>query len=303
MDVEKLHYFCEMIDSSCLKSIIFSILVTLPFIHGTELYADEYKINNFSPEKINLALRRTADALLRLSGDSTSRIPAIEQKGNSVWQVRLEQTFNYDQLPALLQSSLDVHGIKRPYNVSVRRCDDGSIDLGYNYLDFSENNGVACRGREKPVGCHYIEISFLSDLNSNPLLVEKGLFFLVIIGGIAGFWLFRRQKIKPLPAEKDTTNFKIFGNSQLDVTNQILLCNGVKHSLTFRETKLLLLFVTHSGQLMERDSIIQQVWADEGVLVGRSVDVFVSRLRKKLADDTSVVLAVVHGIGYRMEVL
>lgn len=54
---------------------------------------------------------------------------------------------------------------------------------------------------------------------------------------------------------------------------------------------------------MERDSIIQQVWADEGVLVGRSVDVFVSRLRKKLADDTSVVLAVVHGIGYRMEVL
>jgi len=303
MDVEKLHYFCEMIDSSCLKSIIFSILVTIPFIHGTELYADEYKINNFSPEKINLALRRTADALLRLSGDSTSRIPAIEQKGNSVWQVRLEQTFNYDQLPALLQSSLDVHGIKRPYNVSVRRCDDGSIDLGYNYLDFSENNGVACRGREKPVGCHYIEISFLSDLNSNPLLVEKGLFFLVIIGGIAGFWLFRRQKIKPLPAEKDTTNFKIFGNSQLDVTNQILLCNGVKHSLTFRETKLLLLFVTHSGQLMERDSIIQQVWADEGVLVGRSVDVFVSRLRKKLADDTSVVLAVVHGIGYRMEVL
>ena len=302
MDVEKLHYFCEMIDSSCLKSIIFSILVTLPFIHGTELYAGENKTYNFSPEKINLALRRTADALLRSSGDSTSRIPAIEKTGEDVWQVRLEQTFDYDQLPALLQSSLDIHGIKRPYNVSVRRCDDAGIDLGYNYLDLSGNNGVACRGREKPVGCHYIEISFLSDLNSNPLLVEKGLFFLVIIGGIAGFWLFRRQKIKPLPAEKDTTNCKIFGNSQLDVTNQILLCNGVKHSLTFRETKLLLFFVTHRGQLLERDSIIQQVWADEGVLVGRSVDVFVSRLRKKLADDTSVVLAVVHGIGYRMEV-
>ncbi|MBK8405098.1 MAG: hypothetical protein IPL25_13750 [Saprospiraceae bacterium] len=55
-----------------------------------------------SAEKVNLALRRTADGLLRLSGDSTSRIPAIEQAGPGVWRVRLLQAFRYEQLPAML---------------------------------------------------------------------------------------------------------------------------------------------------------------------------------------------------------
>ena len=71
--------------------------------------------------------------------------------------------------------------------------------------------------------------------------------------------------------------------------------------LTFRETKLLRLFATNPDRLLERDVILRQVWADEGVLVGRSVDVFVSRLRKKLAADPSVGIAAVHGVGYRLE--
>jgi len=79
------------------------------------------------------------------------------------------------------------------------------------------------------------------------------------------------------------------------------LCGGHRQTLTFRETKLLKLFASHCGQLLERDFIIQQVWADEGVLVGRSVDVFVSRLRKKISNDPSVGLSVVHGVGYRLE--
>lgn len=69
----------------------------------------------------------------------------------------------------------------------------------------------------------------------------------------------------------------------------------------FPETKLLKLLVTSPDRLLERDFIIQQVWADEGVLVGRSVDVFVSRLRKKLSADVSIGIVAVHGVGYRLE--
>jgi DNA-binding response OmpR family regulator len=54
--------------------------------------------------------------------------------------------------------------------------------------------------------------------------------------------------------------------------------------------------------VLERNFIIENVWADEGVLVGRSVDMFVSRLRKLLRDDPSIKLVAVHGVGYRMEV-
>ena len=90
---------------------------------------------HFSPEKVNLALRRTADGLLRLSGDSTSRIPAVEQETGGVWRLRLDQPFDYAQLPALLQASLDMYGIRQTYEVSVRRCFDGIIDIGYHQMD------------------------------------------------------------------------------------------------------------------------------------------------------------------------
>jgi DNA-binding response OmpR family regulator len=82
----------------------------------------------------------------------------------------------------------------------------------------------------------------------------------------------------------------------------MLMCGGKSQSLTFREAKLLQLFAENPDQLMEREFIINRIWADEGVLVGRSLDVFVSRLRKKLADDPSVAIVAVHGVGYKLEV-
>jgi len=72
--------------------------------------------------------------------------------------------------------------------------------------------------------------------------------------------------------------------------------------LTYREAKLLNLFVLHQNQVLERSFILENVWADEGILVGRSIDMFVSRLRKLLRNDERIQLLAVHGVGYKMEV-
>lgn len=93
-----------------------------------------------------------------------------------------------------------------------------------------------------------------------------------------------------------------FGAFLLDFTGQKLIHLDAVHNLTYREAKLLHLFVTHANQVLERSTIIEKVWADEGVLVGRSVDMFVSRLRKMLKEDATVQIVAVHGIGYRLEV-
>ncbi|MEO6133416.1 MAG: hypothetical protein ABIQ02_16360, partial [Saprospiraceae bacterium] len=79
-------------------------------------------------KKVNLAIRRTADKLLRVSGDSTSRIGAVEQINPLTWRLQLDQPFAYDSLPALLQASLDFYAIKNSYDVTVRQCDNGTID-------------------------------------------------------------------------------------------------------------------------------------------------------------------------------
>lgn len=277
-------------------------LLALPFVAWLIPPANNTAQGEFSPEKVNLALRRTADALLRLSGDSTSRIPAIEQSGAGVWRVRLGQPFQYEQLPALLQESLDQYGIRRPYEVAVRRCTDSTVDLGYHQLDYTQNKEVPCGGREMPEGCHFIEIKFLDYNEKSTSLGSKAGIILLVLGGIAGFWFFNRKKSLPVsPDAPGDTDWLEFGQSRLDVAGQVLLCGGVRQTLTFRETKLMRLFANNPDKLLERDLILRQVWADEGILVGRSVDVFVSRLRKKLAGDPSIGIVAVHGVGYRLE--
>ncbi|MFN0213084.1 MAG: winged helix-turn-helix domain-containing protein [Saprospiraceae bacterium] len=282
---------------------LLSLLVVLPVLAWLLPLAPKQKEEPFSSEKINLALRRTADGLLRASGDSTSRIPAIEHAAVGVWRVRLEQAFHYEQLPALLQSSLDLHGIRRPYEVAVRRCDDATIDLGYHQLDHLQNETVACGGREMPLGCHYIEVIFLENDTKSSFWNLKTALSLIVLSGLAVLWFFRRPKTTADSSASTTeTEWLGFGESRLDVAGQVLVCKGAQQNLTFRETKLLRLFVSNPNRLLERDLILQQVWADEGILVGRSVDMFVSRLRKKLAADTSVGIVAVHGVGYRLDI-
>ena len=58
----------------------------------------------------------------------------------------------------------------------------------------------------------------------------------------------------------------------------------------------------HPNEVLSRDTLIAKVWEDEGVIVGRSLDVFISRLRKLLKGDDSVQIKTVHGVGYRLEV-
>ena len=88
----------------------------------------------------------------------------------------------------------------------------------------------------------------------------------------------------------------------MDLENQMLYSANTQHNLTFREAKLLHLFIKHPNQVLERDFILKSVWEDEGVTVGRSIDVFVSRLRKLLQEDASLKIVAVHGVGYRLEV-
>jgi DNA-binding response OmpR family regulator len=93
-----------------------------------------------------------------------------------------------------------------------------------------------------------------------------------------------------------------FGNSWLDVGNQRLHIGESVHELTHKEAKLLELFCRHPNQIILRDSLQKAIWEEEGYFVGRSLDVFVSRLRKLLQDEPSVRITNIHATGYRFEV-
>ncbi|HJW28825.1 MAG TPA: hypothetical protein VJ508_06185, partial [Saprospiraceae bacterium] len=148
-------------------------------------------------DQVNLALRRTADKLLRASGDTTSRIPAVELINDHTWRVYVDQDFEYKLLPPILQSSLDLYGIRQTYEVTVRQCETSIIDLGYHQQDFVRDSMVPCMGRDAPPGCHYVEITFSDKVASRSFWAGGGV-FLIAIFGLAGFiGLLRLSRKRP----------------------------------------------------------------------------------------------------------
>ena len=268
-------------------------------------FAGNIKHKNFT-EKVNLALRRTAHRLLKSSGDSTSQIEPIKTLNESTFMVRLNKNFNYDHLPKLLEESFKIHQIEDNYYVSVLNCKDGKLELGYDYLDFKNDKDVACGGRKQNETCYDLKVTFKEKSIQN---TSKSLWLIPLWGLFLGgfvYWNRKNQTQNNIPKnviEIELSDKINFGNSSLSFSNQLLNSGNIQHNLTYREAKLLKLFVDNSNQLLERDFIMKVIWEDEGITVGRSLDVFVSRLRKMLQADTNVQIVTLHGVGYKLQVV
>jgi DNA-binding response OmpR family regulator len=90
------------------------------------------------------------------------------------------------------------------------------------------------------------------------------------------------------------------GNLLFFRESQQLLAGSSIILLTAKEAKLLHVFANAQQEMIDRDQLMKEVWEDEGVIVGRSLDMFVSKLRKKLQADPRVSILNVHGKGYKL---
>jgi DNA-binding response OmpR family regulator len=73
-------------------------------------------------------------------------------------------------------------------------------------------------------------------------------------------------------------------------------------SLTQREADLLKFFVTHSNKILKRKEVLLNVWGKDDYFLGRSMDVFITKLRKYLKADPGIALETIHGIGFRLQI-
>lgn len=89
------------------------------------------------------------------------------------------------------------------------------------------------------------------------------------------------------------------GKYNFDPKNYTL--QGLENSITLtqRESDLLLYFIRHKNLVVKRQEILKAIWGDDDYFMGRSLDVFISRLRKVLAEEQNVLIENLHGIGFR----
>jgi DNA-binding response OmpR family regulator len=93
-----------------------------------------------------------------------------------------------------------------------------------------------------------------------------------------------------------------FGSSSLDLNNLILISNNEQHQLTQKEADILAFLASEPNALLKREQILLAVWQEDGYFIGRSLDVFISKLRKYLKPDNGIKIVNVHGKGYRFEI-
>ncbi len=93
-------------------------------------------------------------------------------------------------------------------------------------------------------------------------------------------------------------NFLSIGNFQLDLSNLVLKSPTGDQVLTQRETDLLGYFIRNKNKLVSRESILESLWGENDYFLGRSLDVFISKLRKYLKSDGSLKIENRHGVGF-----
>ncbi len=98
---------------------------------------------------------------------------------------------------------------------------------------------------------------------------------------------------------KDSTLYKI-GNFTFDTQKQLLTINGKSTKLTTKENELLSLLCAHANDILQRDYALKTIWIDDNYFNARSMDVYITKLRKHLKVDPQIEIINIHGKGYKL---
>ncbi|GHN02438.1 hypothetical protein WSM22_39270 [Cytophagales bacterium WSM2-2] len=267
----------------------------------------------FPAQRAELVVRQIGHKVLQYSGDFTSRVLPVKQLSQGVFQLKFETPFSFmpDTLVKIVRSNLDLINLPVGYIVNVFDCASNEVVYGFEVRP-SHKEIIPCLGRVQPKGCYTIQISFVdfqASQNSNsysyPLLISA-LIGLSLITFTGGYYLKREKKgssheITDETVAKDVDGISI-GKFLFSSDRQLLIFNSETIELSHKEAKLLSILAARQNDLISREELLKKVWEDDGVFTGRSLDMFISKLRKKLKDDPGVQITNVHGKGYKLEV-
>lgn len=284
--------------------LIFALILGISFSASGQYQLDD--------KHITTALRMVGHELLLHSGDSVSRVLPIE-RSTDTYRVTFEAplVIEPDLLVSLVDSVVEVSNIASSYVVSVEQCHSDEVVYSFEVGASDKVDIIPCRGRPLPTDCYEIVFSILevpnipiniSETNNAaaqgpgnlPMAVSAGLLVIITV-----LWFyFRKEKKAVVPNE----GYIALGLYSFDVINMNLIRNGKRTELTSKECDLLNLLLSNANETLERDTILNKVWGDEGDYVGRTLDVFISKLRKKLEADPTLKIVNVRGVGYKLVV-
>ena len=272
--------------------------------------------DDFDFARREILLRRIGHEILFQSGDSTSRVLPVKKIAGNEYQISFEKAFTFgpESLVNTTQRLLAKDPLASDYVVNVLNCANASVAYGYAISKNKKDDIIACIGRRQPIACYMINIKFgptgiitaknRALLGSLTVLAFVGAIFLISFKPRRGLPENQSTRPEDQPAAFQNRSAIIFtlGSMSFDAEARKLLANGTTIDLTKTETRVLRIFALSPNEAIERSQLQKEIWEDEGVIVGRSLDMFISKLRKKLEADPNIKIVVIRGKGYKLEI-
>ncbi len=261
-------------------------------------------------ENIDVALRMIGHEFLRASGDSTSRIFPIQQVESNQYLIHFDTEFSFvpDVLTPIADRIVSKTQIAKEYLVQIKNCDSGKVVHSFRVLE-NDSNFLPCMGRLQPVDCYVILFHIITPgtaILPPHNLPSKGQnqasynsrWWYVALAGLCILLVVLFRKI--IKSGKSVAGVISLGEFAYDPTNMTLEKGNNRQELTGKENDLLHLLYLHLNQTIDKEIILKEVWRDEGVYIGRTLDVYISKLRKKFESDPAIKIINVRGVGYKM---
>lgn len=263
---------------------------------------------------VEVALRMIGHQILLDAGDSSSRVQPIEYS-NGTYSVQFASAFDFtpNRLMGIVDSLAEAAKIASKYRVEVINKESDEVVYS-SEISTDSSSIVPCNARYYDKASYKLQFTILEpfaeaniiasnlehqnvatkESNGSLTLVWIVVGLILMIVGIV-WWKRRSQPEEVLPTETVQ-----IGRYRFDERNMKLFLNNNHVDLTSKETDLLKLLYSSVNNTLERDEILKVVWGDEGDYVGRTLDVFISKLRKKISEDENVRIVNVRGVGYKL---
>lgn len=278
-----------------------TLIILVIFLGLTIISCTIKEVTSYSPERVKVAMRSVGNQLLLTKKDSTSLVLPVVALSNSTFELSFENPIEFDPttLNKLISDTFKKANLPKNYLVEVVQCGDQEIAYSYEMFKMVENNIVPCGGRIMPERCYTIQLSFTEVEKSNSsvfwfyLLVFLVLAFLFVVF-YSKYYSFKHTTILENTVQLGIFRFYPEENKLVKEKQDIPLSN--------KECELLIILAAKPNQIVKREELSKKVWEDNGVIVGRSLDTYISKLRKKLVDDNRIKIENIHGVGYKLKI-
>lgn len=246
-----------------------------------------------------VAVRQMGHHILSDFGDTNSRVMPVKQEGD-LFILKFEKPFSFEPLRLVdrIEETVIQAKLSEYYQVALINEASGEVVYSFEHSPDSLSNIIPCLGREQPIAKYRLQIRFPDFQEEESAEIPLWLMAIFIVGPIALLLIYPRKK--NTEAESVTEDSIQLGAYTYSPAKALLRFKDQKQELTGKEGELLLRLYQDVNQTVKREDLLEAVWGDEGDYVGRTLDVFISRLRKKLEEDSSVKIVNIRGVGYKL---